>query len=133
MKGGLAALPKALGGAKLGPAAPQPGRPVNSETPPRSMVSVMEKFGFMRGTWPHMSLAILALASSLRDRKIRVRRVWSRVRQASPPWTTERSEEIDWVATMGMQRLCRVRGEGLLIPRPGRPARPWRKPGTRRR
>ena len=80
------------------------------------MVSVMEKFGFMRGTWPHMSLAILALASSLKDRKIRVRRVWSKVRQASPPWTTERSEEIDCVATMGMQRLCRVRAKACSSP-----------------
>ena len=66
-------------------------------------------------TLPHISDAILAEDSSESDRKIRVRSVWTSVRQASVPDSTERSEEIDCVATIGMQRHCRRQRERLLV------------------
>ena len=67
-------------------------------------------------TLPHISEAILAEDSSESDRKIRVRSVWTSVRQASVPDSTERSEEIDCVATIGMQRHCRVSANAFSSP-----------------
>ena len=67
-------------------------------------------------TLPHISEAILADDSSLKDRKIRVRSVWTSVRHASVPDSTERSEEIDCVATMGTQRHCRVSANAFSSP-----------------
>ena len=67
-------------------------------------------------TLPHISEASLADDSSLKDRKIRVRSVWRSVRQASPPGSTERSEEIDCVATIGTQRHCRVSANAFSSP-----------------
>ena len=49
-------------------------------------------------TCPHSSDAILALASSLKDRKIRVRSVCKSARHASELPSTARNEEMDWVA-----------------------------------
>ena len=49
-----------------------------------------------------------ALLSSLRDKKIRVRRVWRSALHDSPPPRTARSDEMDCVVTMGMQRDWRV-------------------------
>ena len=68
-------------------------------------------------TLPHISDAIRADDSSDSDRKIRVRSVWRSVRQASPPRSTERSEEIDCVATIGTQRHCRVSANAFLVAR----------------
>ena len=67
-------------------------------------------------TCPHNSLAILALASSLRDKKIRVRSVCKSARHASDDPNTARSDEIDWVATIGMQRHCRVSAKDFSPP-----------------
>ena len=67
-------------------------------------------------TLPHISDAILADASSDSDRKIRVRSAWTSVRHASPEGSTERSEEIDCVATIGMQRHCRVSANAFSSP-----------------
>ena len=67
-------------------------------------------------TLPHISDAIRADDSSDSDRKIRVRSVWRGVRQASPPGSTERSEEIDCVATIGTQRHCRVSANAFSSP-----------------
>ena len=83
-------------------------------------------------TLPHISEAILAEDSSLSDRKIRVRRVWTSVRQASVPDSTERSEEIDCVATIGMQRHWRVSANAFSSPE-GSSWPTVAKPGTRRR
>ena len=81
-------------------------------------------------TLPHISEAILAEDSSESERKIRVLSVWTSVRQASVPDSTERSEEIDCVATIGMQRHCRVRANAFSSPARDRPAPRWRTPGT---
>ena len=67
-------------------------------------------------TLPHISEAILAEDSSESERKIRVLSVWTSVRQASVPDSTERSEELDCVATIGMQRHCRVRANAFSSP-----------------
>ena len=45
-----------------------------------------------------------------------MRSVWTSVRQASVPDSTERSEEIDCVATIGMQRHCRVSANAFSSP-----------------
>ena len=83
-------------------------------------------------TWPHSSLAILADASSLRDRKIRVRSVCKSARHASDDPNTARSDEIDWVATIGMQRHCRVSAKDFRRPM-GRPRPRTRRLGIRHR
>ena len=67
-------------------------------------------------TWPHSSLAIWAEASSLSDRKIRVRSVCNSARHASDDPNTARNEEIDCVATIGMQRHCRVSAKDFSSP-----------------
>ena len=67
-------------------------------------------------TEPHISDAIFAEPSSESDRKIRVRSVWTSVRHASPEGSTERSEEIDCVATIGMQRHWRVSANAFSSP-----------------
>ena len=67
-------------------------------------------------TCPHNSDAILALASSLRDRKMRMRSVCKSARQASDDPNTERSEEMDCVATIGMQRHCWVSAKDFSSP-----------------
>ncbi len=67
-------------------------------------------------TEPHISDAILADDSSDRDSKIRMRSVWTSVRHASPEGSTERSDESDCVATMGMQRHCRVSANAFSSP-----------------
>ena len=45
-----------------------------------------------------------------------MRSVWTSVRHASPEGSTDRSEEIDWVATIGMQRHCRVSANAFSSP-----------------
>ena len=55
------------------------------------------------------------LASSLKDRKIRVRSVCKSARHASELPSTARNEDMDWVATIGMHRHCRVKCKGFLI------------------
>ena len=67
-------------------------------------------------TCPHSFEAISALASSLRLKNIRVRSVWSNVRQPSLLPRTERSELMDCVATMGITRHCRVRAKAFSSP-----------------
>jgi len=67
-------------------------------------------------TVPHISDAIFADASSDSDRKIRVRSVCTSVRHASPEGSTERSEEIDWVATIGTHRHWRVSANAFSSP-----------------
>ena len=67
-------------------------------------------------TEPHISDAIRAEDSSESERKIRVLSVWTSVRHASPEGSTERSEEIDCVATIGMQRHCRVSANAFSSP-----------------
>ena len=64
----------------------------------------------------HSVEAISALASSLTLRKIRVRSVCSNVRHASELPSTERSELMDCVATIGMTRHCRVRAKAFSSP-----------------
>ena len=56
----------------------------------------------MRATWPQSVLAICADESSARDRKMRVRKVWSSARHASDWPSTACNDEIDCVATMGI-------------------------------
>ena len=67
-------------------------------------------------TCPHNFEAISALASSLKLKKIRVRSVCKSVRHASELPSTDRSELIDWVATMGITRHCRVRAKAFSSP-----------------
>ena len=45
-----------------------------------------------------------------------MRRVCKRVRHASELPSTDRNEEMDWVATIGMQRHCRVRAKDFSSP-----------------
>ena len=68
-------------------------------------------------TEPHISDATRADASSDSDRKIRVRSVWTSVRHASPEGSTERSEEIDCVATIGYAAALARERERLLVAR----------------
>ena len=67
-------------------------------------------------TCPHNSDAILADASSLSDRKMRVRSVCNSELHASELPKTARSEEMDCVATIGMQRHWRVRAKDFSSP-----------------
>ena len=97
------------------PLSPQ-ARPESGETSARLEVSVIVYDPLILATCPHSSLAILADASSLRDRKIRVRSVYNSARQASDDPNTDRSEEMDCVATMGIQRHCRVSANDFSSP-----------------
>ena len=45
-----------------------------------------------------------------------MRSVCKRARQASEVPRTDRSEDMDWVATMGMTRHCRVRANAFSSP-----------------
>ena len=66
-------------------------------------------------TCPHSVEACSALASSLSERKIRVRSGCRRVRHASELPRTDRSDEMDCVATIGITRHCRVSAKGFLV------------------
>ena len=66
-------------------------------------------------TCPHSFEAISALASSLRLKKIRVWSVYSNVHHASELPSTERSELMDWVATMGIHAALPGEGKRLLV------------------
>ena len=74
--------------------APPPARPESGETPARLEVSLIVYDPLIFATCPHSSDAILALASSLKDRKIRVRSVCKSARHASDDPRTDRSEEM---------------------------------------
>src|ERR1041385_6613994 len=70
---------------------------------------------FSRSSRPQSSLAVFAEKSSERQRKIFVRKVWSRVLQLSPG-SDERSELMLWVATMGMHLACLERLKNFSSP-----------------
>ena len=95
---------------------PPPARPESGETSARLEVSLIVYDPLIFATCPHNSDAILADVSSLKDRKIRVRSVCNSARQASDDPNTERSEEMDCVATIGMQRHCRVSAKDFSSP-----------------
>ena len=93
-----------------------PARPESGDTPARFEVSLIVYDPLILATCPHNSDAILALASSLKDRKIRVRSVCSSARHASELPNTARNEDMDWVATIGMHRHCRVSAKDFSSP-----------------
>ena len=62
---------------------PPPARPESGETSARLEVSLIVYDPLIFATCPHNSDAILALASSLKDRKMRVRSVCNSERHAS--------------------------------------------------
>ena len=93
-----------------------PARPESGDTPARFEVSLIVYDPLILATCPHNSDAILALASSLKDRKIRVRSVCSSARHASELPSTARNEDMDWVATIGMHRHCRVSAKDFSSP-----------------
>ena len=95
---------------------PPPARPDSGDTPARFEVSLIVYDPLILATCPHNSDAILALASSLKDRKIRVRSVCSSARHASELPSTARNEDMDWVATIGMHRHCRVKAKDFSSP-----------------
>ena len=74
---------------------PPPARPESGEISARLEVSLIVYIALIFTTCPHSSLAIWALASSLRDRKIRVRSVCKSARHASDDPNTDRNDEID--------------------------------------
>ena len=93
-----------------------PARPESGDTPARFEVSLIVYDPLILATCPHNSDAILALASSLKDRKIRVRSVCSSARHASELPSTALNEDMDWVATIGMHRHCRVSAKDFSSP-----------------
>ena len=54
-------------------------------------------------------------------------RLQESARQASEVPSTDRSEDMDWVATMGMTRHCRVRANAFSSPDSDHPRRPMTK------
>ena len=66
-------------------------------------------------TSPQSELAVSAEESSASDRMMRVRSVWSSARHASDWPSTARRNEIDCVATMGIQPRLPRQCERLLV------------------
>ena len=104
---------------------PPPARPDSGDTPARFEVSLIVYDPLILATCPHNSDAILALASSLKDRKIRVRSVCSSARHAFELPSTARNEDMDWNAP-ALPGECKgfliagwivlaYRGEGLIL------------------
>ena len=91
-------------------------RPVNSDAAARPVFSDSENDARIRLTCPSSLLAVSRLASSAIDRKMRERSVCSSARHDSPSPSTDRSDEMLCVATIGMQRDWRVRANAFSSP-----------------